>query len=317
MTEHAPTTPRTRTAESTGDRTHVRHVIGAYVALTKPRIIELLLVTTLPVMFLATRGLPDLVLALATLVGGFLEAASANVFNCVVDADIDEKMRRTRRRPLPRHQVPTRDALVFGVVLGVAGALVLGLLTNWLSAGLAVGANLFYVFVYSMVLKRRTWQNTVWGGIAGCFPPVIGWTAVTGHLAWTPLLLALLVFWWTPPHTWALSFRYRTDYEAAGVPMLPVVREAPAVARQILAYCVATEATALALWPVASMGWIYGVVAVVSGAVLLWEAVALLRRADAGLRDALLKPMRLFHWTNTYLSLLFLAIAIDPLVHLG
>ncbi|WP_235842551.1 heme o synthase [Cutibacterium modestum] len=297
-------------------RLSTRDVVGAYVALTKPRIIELLLVTTLPVMFLASHGVPKLGLAVATMLGGLFAAASANVFNCVIDVDIDEKMRRTRRRPLPRHQVPRRGAFIYGIALGIIATIILGFGANWLSAGLALVANLFYVFVYSMLLKRRTWQNTIWGGIAGCFPPLIGWTAVTGRVGWEPLVLFLIVFWWTPPHTWALSFRYREDYKAAGVPMLPVVREAPEVAVQILVYTVATVATSLVLWPVAHTGWIYGVVAVLAGAVFIVEAVQLLRRANAGLRDVVLKPMRLFHWSNTYLSLLFLAIAVDPLIHL-
>jgi protoheme IX farnesyltransferase len=295
-------------------KTPARAKFEAYVALTKPRVIELLLVATLPVMFLASGGVPDWRLALVTLVGGFLEAASANAFNCVIDADIDERMRRTRRRPMPRHVVATRNALVFAVALGVVGALLLGLGANWLSAGLAVAANLFYVFIYSLVLKRRTWQNTIWGGIAGCFPPLIGWTAVTGRVGWEPLVLFLLVFFWTPPHTWALGLRYREDYAAGGVPMLPVVREAPAVCVQILVYSVLTVATSLVLWPVAQMNWLYPAVCAVAGAIFLWEAVQLLRRARAGLRDAQLKPMRLFHWSNTYLSLVFLAIAVDPLL---
>ncbi|WP_229771752.1 heme o synthase [Cutibacterium porci] len=293
-----------------------RDVVGAYVALTKPRIIELLLVTTLPVMFLASHSVPKLGLAIATMVGGLFAAASANVFNCVIDVDIDEKMRRTRRRPLPRHQVPRRSALIYGIVLGIIATIILGFGANWLSAVLALFANLFYVFVYSMLLKRRTWQNTIWGGIAGCFPPLIGWTAVTGRVGWEPLVLFLIVFWWTPPHTWALSFRYREDYEAAGVPMLPVVKGAPEVAVQILIYTCATVATSLVLWPVAGMGWVYGVVTIFSGAIFIFEAIQLLHRAYAGLRDALLKPMRLFHWSNTYLSLLFLAIAVDPLIAL-
>lgn len=315
MTPHAPTPSPDAQGRlaPTGSR-HWRDVVGAYVALTKPRIIELLLVTTLPVMFLASDGLPQLWLVVATMVGGFLAAASANAVNCVIDADLDAKMRRTRRRPLPRHQVGTRAALVFAVVLGVVATLVLGLGANWLSAVLALAANLFYVFVYSIWLKRRTWQNTIWGGIAGCFPPLIGWTAVTDSVGWPPIILFLVVFFWTPPHTWALSFRYREDYEAAGVPMLPVVKEAPAVARQILGYTLATVATSLVLWPVAPMGWVYAVVALLAGAVFVAEAVALWRRAEQGLRDAQLRPMRLFHWSNTYLSLLFLAVALDPLV---
>lgn len=224
-----------------------RDVVHAYVALTKPRIIELLLITTLPVMFLASHGLPKLGLAIATMVGGLFAAASANVFNCVIDVDIDQKMRRTRRRPLPRHQVPRRSALIYGIILEIIATIILGFGANWLSAGLALIANLFYVFVYSMLLKRRTWQNTIWGGIAGCFPPLIGWTAVTGSVRWEPLVLFFIVFWWTPPHTWALSFRYREDYEAAGVPMLPVVRDAPEVTIQILIYTVMTVATSLVL----------------------------------------------------------------------
>ncbi|ERF59151.1 protoheme IX farnesyltransferase, partial [Cutibacterium avidum TM16] len=184
QTTHVATAPASQRpdpvetkVEQTQERTRLstRDVVGAYISLTKPRIIELLLVTTLPVMFLASHGLPKLGLAVATMLGGLLAAASANVFNCVIDADIDEKMRRTRRRPLPRHQVPRRSALIYGVVLGVVATLVLGFGTNWLSAVLALVANLFYVFVYSMLLKRRTWQNTIWGGIAGCFPPLIGW----------------------------------------------------------------------------------------------------------------------------------------------
>ena len=289
-------------------------VVKAYVALTKPRIIELLLTTTLPVMFLAAGGLPPLGTALWTMVGGMLSAGSANAFNCILDADIDEVMLRTRRRPMPRHQVPTRSAYVFAVALAVVSTLVLGLGANWLSAGLALGANAFYVFVYTMWLKRRTSQNIVWGGIAGCFPPLIGWTAITGRVDWAPIILFLVVFFWTPPHTWALAFRYREDYAAAKVPMLPVVMDAVGVSRRILAYSVLTVATTLLLWPAANTGWLYPDVAAVCGAVFLYEAVALLQRARAGKRDAELKAMRLFHWSNTYLALVFLAVAIDPLV---
>ena len=181
-------------------------------------------------------------LVLATLVGGCLAAASANVFNCVLDRDIDEQMRRTRRRPLPRHVVSPAAATAFGFVLGLAATLWLGFLVNWLSALLALTANVFYVFVYTMILKRRTSQNIVWGGIAGCFPPLIGWTAVTGSIALAPFILFAIVFFWTPPHTWALALRYREDYAGAGVPMLPVVKEPPEVARQILGYSVITVA---------------------------------------------------------------------------
>ena len=299
---------------STRSSVRVRDVLSAYVALTKPRIIELLLVTTVPAMFLAAGGVPPLLLVLNTLIGGCLAAASANVFNCVLDRDIDEQMRRTRRRPLPRHVVSPVAATAFGFVLGLASALWLGYLVNVMSALLALTANVFYVFVYTMILKRRTWQNIVWGGIAGCFPPLIGWTAVTNSLALAPFLLFAIVFFWTPPHTWALALRYREDYAGAGVPMLPVVREAPVVARQILAYSVVTVLVSLALWPVAPTGWLYPLVAAIAGGALIWESIGLLRRANAGLRDAALKPMRLFHWSNSYLALIFVAAAIDPLL---
>jgi heme o synthase len=292
----------------------VRDVLGAYVGLTKPRIIELLLVTTVPAMFLAAQGVPPLGLVLLTLVGGCLAAASANVFNCVLDRDIDERMRRTRRRPLPRHAVAPAAATIFGVVLGVAATLWLGVFVNWLSAGLALGANAFYVLVYTIWLKRRTSQNIVWGGIAGCFPPLIGWTAVTSSLSLVPFVLFAIVFFWTPPHTWALAMRYREDYEAARVPMLPVVRSAPAVTVRILIYSVVTVLVSLALWPIAGTGWVYPVVAGAAGAALLWESWQLLGRARAGLSDAALKPMRLFHWSNSYLALVFVAAAVSTLV---
>jgi protoheme IX farnesyltransferase len=292
----------------------VRDVVSTYVGLTKPRIIELLLVTTVPAMFLAAGGVPPLLLVLNTMIGGCLAAASANVFNSVLDRDIDERMRRTRRRPLPRHLVGPRAAMIFGFVLGVLATVWLGVLVNPLSAVLALTANAFYVFVYTMWLKRRSSQNIVWGGIAGCFPPLIGWTAVTGSLALAPFILFLIVFCWTPPHTWALAFRYREDYAAADVPMLPVVKEAPAVAVRILVWSVVTVAVSLMLWPVADTGWLYPLVAALAGAVLIVESIGLLRRARAGLTDAALKPMRLFHWTNSYLALVFVAAAIDPLL---
>ncbi len=294
--------------------TSVRDVLGAYVGLTKPRIIELLLVTTVPAMFLAAGGVPPLLLVLHTMVGGCLAAASANVFNCVLDRDIDEQMRRTRRRPLPRHAVAPPAAALFGAVLGLVATLWLGFFVNWLSAGLALAANAFYILVYTLVLKRRTSQNIVWGGIAGCFPPLIGWTAVTGSVALAPFVLFAIVFFWTPPHTWALAFRYREDYAAAKVPMLPVVASAPAVAARILAYSVVTVAVSLVLWPVADTGWLYPTVAAVTGAALLWESAQLLLRARRGLTDAALQPMRLFHWSNSYLALVFVAAAVDPLL---
>src|SRR4051812_29739820 len=206
-------------------------------------------------MFLAARGVPPLLLVLLTMVGGCFAAASANVFNCVLDRDIDEQMRRTRRRALPRHMVGPRAAMAFGAVLGVAATLVLGYGVNWLSAALALAANAFYVFVYTLLLKRRTPQNIVWGGIAGCFPPLIGWTAVTGQIAFAPFVLFAIVFFWTPPHTWALAFRYREDYAAADVPMLPGVRSAPAVAGRIMLYPPVTGGGPVTRGPGAATGW--------------------------------------------------------------
>ena len=292
----------------------VRDVVTAYLGLTKPRIIELLLVTTVPAMFLAAGGVPPFIVVLATMVGGCLAAASANAINCVLDRDIDEQMRRTRRRPLPRHAVSPLGATVFGMILGIAATLWLGYFVNWLSAALALGANAFYIVVYTVWLKRRTPQNIVWGGIAGCFPPLIGWTAVTGSLALTPFVMFLIVFFWTPPHTWALAMRYREDYAGANVPMLPVVRSAPVVARQIMAYSAVTVLASLVLWPVAHTGWLYPAVAVVLGVALLWQSALLLARARRGLTDAALQPMRLFHWSNSYLALLFVAAAVDTLL---
>ncbi|GAA0624516.1 heme o synthase [Sporichthya brevicatena] len=288
--------------------------VRAYVALTKPRIIELLLVTTAPVMFLAERGVPDLWLVLATLVGGTMAAASANVLNCYLDRDIDLQMRRTRRRPLPMHGVSARETLVFGVVLGIAATLLLGLAVNWLSAALALAANLFYVFGYTMFLKRRTSQNIVWGGAAGCFPPLIGWTAVTNSLDWAPVILFLVVFFWTPPHFWALAMRYKEDYAAAGVPMLPVVATERRVITEITIYTWATVLCSLALWPVANTGWLYPVAAAVFGAVILAESHLLLARVRRGVTGVHLSPMRLFHLSNSYLALLFLVIAVDAVL---
>ncbi len=307
----APTPAGSAAAASVGSW---RDVLGAYVALTKPRIIELLLVTTVPVMFLAEQGVPSLGLVAATMVGGTLSAGSANALNCVLDRDIDERMRRTRRRPLPRHRVSPRAATVFGLVLGVVSTLWLGFFVNWLSALLALTANLFYVLGYTLVLKRRTAHNVVWGGAAGCFPALIGWTAVTGSLAWPPVVLFLIVFFWTPPHTWALAFRYRDDYAAADVPMLPVVASARRVTGEILVYSCLTVATSLLLWPVAGTGWFYPAVAAGLGVWLIVESMLLRARALAGRTDAELKPMRLFHGSNLYLTLLFLAVALDPLL---
>nr|WP_199565239.1 heme o synthase [Spongiactinospora rosea] len=292
----------------------VGELIKAYVALTKPRIIELLLITTLPVMFLAARGLPPLWPAIATLVFGTLSAGSANALNCYIDRDIDAAMRRTRRRPLARHQVSPTGALIFGIVLGIASTVGLGLSVNWLAGLLSLSAILFYVLVYSLVLKRRTAQNVVWGGIAGCMPCLIGWAGITGRVDWAPLVLFGVVFFWTPPHTWALAMRYREDYAAAEVPMLPVVATERRVAVESILYTWATVICSLLLWPVAGTTLLYPIVAVVLGVVCLWEAHRLLARVNAGMTGVALRPMRFFHWSNVYLALLFLAVAIDALL---
>jgi protoheme IX farnesyltransferase len=289
-------------------------VVAAYVGLTKPRVIELLLLTTVPVMFFAAQGVPDLWLVVATVVGGTLSAGSASALNCVYDRDIDEQMRRTRRRALPRHIVSPVSALVFGVVLGVLATAILYVAVNPLSAGLALAAECFYLFVYTMLLKRRTTQNIVWGGLAGCFPALIGWTAVTNELAWAPVVLFGVVFFWTPPHTWALALRYREDYAGVDVPMLPVVARAEVVGRQIVLYSWVMVATSLLLWPVADTGWVYPVVAAVLGAVFLVQAHRMWSRTRGTEDLSVIRPMVLFHASNLYLSLLFVAVALDPLV---
>lgn len=283
--------------------------VRSYVALTKPRIIELLLVTTVPPMVLAAKGVPSLGLVLATLVGGCLAAGSANTINCYADRDIDQLMDRTSARPLARHDVPPVHALRFGILLGALGTFWLGLLVNWSSALLADVAILFYVFVYTLGLKRRTPNNIVIGGAAGCFPVLIGWSAVTGTVGWPAAVLFGVVFLWTPPHFWALAMRFKDDYAAAGVPMLPVVAPAEVVVRKILRYSYAMIACSLLLIPVA--GWLYGVVALLSGGVFAFEVHRLSARVNAGV-DA--KPMRLFHYSITYLTVLFLAVAISPLI---
>jgi protoheme IX farnesyltransferase len=292
----------------------VRTIVGAYLGLMKLRIIELLLLTTVPVMFLAAGGVPALWPVVWTVLGGTLSAGSANTLNCVIDADIDQQMRRTRRRTLPRRTVSRRAALVFGLVLGAGSSLELGLTVNWLSAGLALTANVFYVVGYTMLLKRRTTQNIVWGGAAGCFPALIGWTAVRDDLSWVPVVLFLVVFFWTPPHFWSLAIRYREDYTAAGVPMLPSVAPITTVTRQILAYSYTMVATSLLLWPVADTGLFYPMVAAALGGAFLVEAHLLRRRAKVSDTVALLRPMRLFHTSNLYLALLFVAVAVTSFV---
>ncbi len=282
----------------------------AYFALTKPRVIELLLITTVPTMILANKALPSLWLVLATLVGGALSAGSANAFNCYIDADIDKIMGRTKNRPLVTGELSKREALVFAYVIGALSVAWLWINTNFLAAMLSLSAILFYVLVYTLLLKRRTPQNIVWGGAAGAMPALIGWAAVTGELSVAAWLLFLVIFLWTPPHYWPLSMRYKDDYAAAGVPMLPVVRSPQVVGVQIVLYSWALVVSTLLLIPAAQLGWIYTVTAVASGAWFLFEATLLYTASKSG---TVKTPMRLFHGSITYLTVLFIAIAVDPL----
>jgi len=284
-------------------------VLRGYLALTKPRVIELLLVTTIPAMLLAGRGVPSLWLVLATLLGGTMAAGSANALNCVADADIDAEMKRTRTRPLVTHEVPLRGALVFGIALGVAAFGWLWATTNLLSAVLAVATILFYVFVYTLWLKRRTAQNIIWGGAAGCMPVVIGWSAVTGTVSWPALVMFGVIFFWTPPHTWALAMKFREDYQRVGVPMLPAVASPVYVARQILVFSVLMVVWSLLLVPATS--WVYAVVAVLAGG---WFVVLAYRLYGSARRGVASNPMRLFHLSNTYLAVVFVAIAVDSVL---
>jgi protoheme IX farnesyltransferase len=286
--------------------------LRAYFALTKPRIIELLLVTTAPVMILAQRGIPNLWLVLATLIGGALSAGSAGAFNCYIDRDIDRVMKRTSKRPLVTGELTDREALVFSWAIGVASVVWLGLLVNWLSALLSLVALLFYVLLYTLVLKRRTSQNIIWGGIAGCFPVLIGWSAVTNSLSWTPFILFVVIFLWTPPHYWPLSMKYRTDYATANVPMLAVVRGRTQVGLQVILYAWATVACSLLLIPVGQMGIVYTVIAAAAGGWFIFESHRLYSMA---IRHDEVKPMKVFHSSISYLTLLFVAVGVDPLLH--
>jgi protoheme IX farnesyltransferase len=288
--------------------------LKAYFALTKPRVIELLLIATVPTMILAERGVPSIWLILATLFGGALSAGSANAFNCYIDADIDKVMGRTKNRPLVTGELTQKEALVFAWAIGIISVLWFGLLINWLSALLSLGAILFYVFIYTLGLKRRTPQNIVWGGAAGAMPALIGWAAVTNQIEPAAWVLFLIVFLWTPPHYWPLSMKYLEDYREAGVPMLPVVAKNEVVGRQIILYAWAYFAASVLLIPVASMGWVYTVVAVIGGLWFSLESHKLYNEARRGIPK---NPMKLFHLSITHLTLLFLAVAIDPLIYIS
>ena len=285
--------------------------MGGFVALTKPRIIELLLITTVPTMVLAEKGWPSTWLVLVTLVGGTLAAGGANAINMVVDRDIDKLMPRTQNRPLVTGLVKPREAMVFAIVLEVIAFAVLWRFANLLSAVLALSAMLFYVFVYTLWLKRTSTQNIVIGGAAGAVPVLVGWAAVRNDVTWAPVVLFVVMFLWTPPHFWALAIRYADDYRAASVPMLPAVATLEVTVRKMVLYTALMVAGTLVLWPVAELGLIYGISAVVLGALFLWGTV------DLGRNPTPQRSMRVFGYSITYVTLLFAAVTMDVLVRHG
>ncbi|MFC0674806.1 heme o synthase [Brachybacterium hainanense] len=305
---------RRRTPGGAPSSRSVSSVLRAYVALTKPRIIELLLITTIPTMFLAAGGFPNLWLIVATMVGGYLAAGGANSLNMYLDRDIDAHMKRTRNRPIVTGEVSPRAAVIFGIALSVLSAAWLAVLVNVMSAVLAIVAILLYVVFYTMILKRRTSQNIVWGGVAGCMPVLIGWSAVTGGVSWTAVLLFGIIFFWTPPHYWPLAEKFTKDYETAGVPMLPVVSSRTNVAHQMILHTALMIACSLAIIPLGHTGWVYGIAAVATGAWFGWLVVRYAVRVHRGLSGKKLGPMVVFHGSITYLTLLFVALAIDPFV---
>ncbi len=300
--------PSETDVRSNGKRGSLRETTAAYFQLTKPRIVVLLLITTVPAMLLAERGMPSPWLVVATLLGGMVAAGSANAINCYLDRDVDEVMRRTRRRPLPAHRIAPERALAFGYALGAISFFFLAIVVNVLAATLALSAIAFYVFVYTMWLKRTSVQNIVIGGAAGAVPALVGWAAVTGTVGVPAWILFAIVFVWTPPHFWALSLRYQGDYAAAGIPMLPVVRGERETRRQIVRYSLLLFATSLALVPLGHMGPTYAAAAVVLGGWFLWRALTLWRS------DSAAEPMRLFRYSILYLALLFAAVAVDAML---
>lgn len=303
---------RVREDQLVGDApSRLRARILGYIGLTKPRVIELLLVTTIPAMLLAHRGVVDPMLIANTLFGGLLAAAGANTLNCVADADIDKVMKRTSGRALAKATVPRSHALVFGLMLSVGSFFWLWWTTNLLSAHLAGATIAFYVFIYTLLLKRRTSQNVVWGGAAGCMPVMIGWSAVTDTIQWPALAMFAIIFFWTPPHTWALAMRYKEDYRAAGVPMLPVVATEQQVTKQIVIYTWLTVGATAALIP--ACGWLYASVAGLAG---IWFLV-MAHQLHAGVRKGIaVKPLRLFLQSNNYLAAVFCALAVDSALSL-
>lgn len=293
-----------------GRRARLARTIRSYVALTKPRIVELLLITAVPTLFMAYRGLPSVLVTTVVVLGGALAAGSANALNCYIDRDIDEVMRRTRGRPLVKETVTPRSALVFGLTIGALSVVGFALITNLLAAALTLGAIAYYVVVYTILLKRHTPQSTLWGGICGAAPVLIAWAAATGTLSLSAWLLFAIVFFWQPPHFWALGIKYADDYKRAGIPMLPVVASGKRVLAETVAHSWLMVAASLALWPVAT-GPLYGVCAVLLGAGFLFEVhrlYAVARRGDE------VRTMRLFHGSIVYLTLLFGAVGVDSLI---
>ena len=285
--------------------------VAAYIALTKPRIIELLLVTTVPTMIVAAEGVPGLWLVVATVAGGTLAAAGANAFNMYVDRDIDKLMVRTQNRPLVTGAIEPKHALVFAFVLEIAAGVLLWTTVNPLAAILAVSACAFYVFVYTLWLKRTSRQNIVIGGAAGAVPVLVGWAAVTNSLGWAPVLLFALIFFWTPPHFWALAVRYADDYKAAAIPMMPTVASQRSTGNQIVAYALVVWAVTGAFHVVAGMGWLFGAVVIIAGGLFVAHAIGL--RVKPSARQA----MRLFAYSITFVTVIFGAMAIDQLVRSG
>jgi heme o synthase len=318
----APAVPDSTADASRRQLSGVRATVSAYVALCKPRIVELLLITAVPTLFLARHGLPSLLVTLVVVLGGALAAGSANALNCYIDRDIDEIMRRTSSRPLVRHTVSPRSALVFGLLLGVVSVTLFAVATNLLAAGLTLGAIVYYVVIYTMLLKRHTSQSTLWGGVCGAAPVVIAWAAATGSLSWPAWLLFGVVFFWQPPHFWALAIKYRDDYRRAGIPMLPVVASVRRVLTESVVYSWLMVAVSLAAWPWA--GPVYGAVAIVAGAAFLFEVHRLLHQArgtvpaagqaDPAAGDGLV-TMRLFHLSILYLTLVFAGVAVGAFIH--
>jgi protoheme IX farnesyltransferase len=285
-------------------------VLRAYLALTKPQIVELLLVTTVPSMMLAAGGWPDLRVFAVVLIGGALAGGAASALNCYIDRDIDQLMRRTKRRPLPAHSVTPRSVLIFGLALAVISVALMAAYTNWLATALTAGAIFYYDVVYTLWLKRRTPTNTFWGGACGAAPVIIGWAAVTGGVSPLGWALFAVVFFWQMPHFYALAIKYKDDYARAGIPMLPVVRSMTRVNVEIAVFTVLTVAASLAAWPL-GLGSIYGATALLTGAFFLFEAVRLVRLT---VRGEAVNPMRLFHASITYLTILFIAVAVDALI---